>query len=67
MRRAMAQIPDDIYEKLEEIASSEHRSIGSVIVHACDNFIKVRSKKSNIALSPEYQALLEQLKKDLGR
>ena len=64
----MAQIPIDIHEKLEAIAISEHRSLGSVIVQACDHYLKRREAAPEVCeTSPEYQALLNRLKKDLNR
>jgi hypothetical protein len=66
--RVMAQIPLDIHEKLEKIALSEHRSVSSVVVQACDHYTKIReTRPEGYASSPEYLALLDQLKKDLGR
>ena len=66
--RVTASIPEDIYDKLELIAVSEHRSLGSVIVQACDHYTRIRENRpEGYASSPEYLALLEQLKKDLGR
>lgn len=38
--RISVGFPDDIYEKLAEIAKKHHRTVASVVVKACDRFLK---------------------------
>jgi predicted DNA-binding protein len=61
--------PEEIYQKLEEIAKRQHRPIGSVILEACDHFLNERETREAVLVaeqSSEYKVLIKRLREDLG-
>jgi len=67
--RLSVSFPENIYEKLEQIATKHHRPIGSVVVEACDFFVNEKPVLEAEAIareSPEYRAILVKLREDLG-
>lgn len=67
--RVSIRFPPDVYGKLDELAKKEHRSIHSLVLEACDIFVNETAVRRAAAIaesSPEYQAILGRLKKDLG-
>jgi hypothetical protein len=69
LKRMSVGFPPTLYDKLDAIAERQHRSIASVVIEACDLFVhsgQVRTATLIAEQSPEYQAILKKLAKDLG-
>lgn len=67
--RISVGLPDDIYEKLAEIAKKHHRTVASVVVEACDRFLKESETREAVLIaeqSEDYKAILKKLREDLG-
>lgn len=69
VKRLSISFPEDIWEKLEQISERQHRSIPSVIVEACDRFLKESETRESVLIaeqSADYKAILKKIREDLG-